>query len=203
MREPDAPIPRPPTFVQRSLAIGTVLVLAPLAALLGAVFYFAFVPAHSAEFHIAEIDTTVALRFYWTWSGPNEEGRYLTVASPHGRVTQQVCGWDWAHWSRTSVYLTPEHAIAVIGPDQCEYLVANDPPAITSLVNQSSDLWKYLGAFDLAGYPRGGHGALHLRFVRAEDQDECIVRGAQPLTPRNDAPREHARQRNCPFPPEG
>ena len=197
-----SPSPSETATAKTALLVGVCILLSPLMLFIAAVLYTTIVPAHSAEFYIDEIDTTVALKFYWRWSDTNGDGRYLTVRAPHGQITQDICGYDWAHWSRTSIYLTPEHTIAVIGPDQCEYLVTIDPLGVSDLRGDASEQWTYLGAFDLAGYPHGGRGPMHLRFLRATEQDECLTRGAQPLTPRPDRPRASARDRNCPFPPE-
>jgi hypothetical protein len=186
-----------------ALLVGVCILLSPLMLFIAAVLYTAVVPAHSAEFYIEEIDTTVALKFYWRWGDTNGDGRFLTVRAPRGRITQDVCGWDWAHWSRTSVYLTPDRKIAVLGPDQCEYLVNLAPISIAHPVRAPSEHWIYLGAFALAGYPRGSRGRLHLRFISAAEQGECVLRGSVADEPLPDSPRERARKRSCPFPPEG
>jgi hypothetical protein len=172
------------------------LLFAPIAAVvLGLVSYivwWAFVPWHAADLHIKELDTTITLQFYLTSGG---SGRYLTVKTPYGETRQNICGFNWAHWSRTSIYLTEDRRIAVLGVDHCDYVVSINPMEMTEARNIPSENWTYLGAFRLADYPK--HDAPDaFRFIPASEQTECIEEATEgpppPWTPRN-----HARQPRC------
>jgi hypothetical protein len=68
-------------------------------------------PAHPAAFYIKKVDATVGLKFYWIWN-ETRDNRYLTVRTPQGTVTYPMCGFDWAHWSRTNIYLAGDQKIA-------------------------------------------------------------------------------------------
>jgi hypothetical protein len=145
------------------------IALLPLALPASCALYLNLVPAHSASFHVGEIDTTVSLAFHWVWaeSGGNS-GRYLTVRSRQGSVTHHMCGFDWAHFPRTRVYLTAERTIAVQGSDECLPFVR--PDLIVSYNARSgSQGWRYLGAFDLVAAPHGVPGTRQLRFIPASE----------------------------------
>lgn len=177
------------------------IVLSPLMLFIAAELYTAVVPAYSATLYIKELDTSLDLRFYWVWNEANGNGRYLTARTPRGRVTENVCGWDWAHWGRTSVYLTPDGRIAVLGPDRCDYLVTIDPPELTYPFRLASEDWTYLGAFDFVESRSGRH----LRFVRATEQPECVLRGSdtEPQRPLFEKHRESTRRVSCPLAVDG
>jgi hypothetical protein len=176
----------------------TLLLLAPLVLILPAVIvvagwiaHSAIVPAHSASTTIPDLETDLTLRFHYTWQD-TDAGRYLYVNAPSGRIRIAMTAFDWAHNSRTSVYLTPERKIAVLGPSGDDYLVSLDP--LTSKVAAGvSENWAYLGAFDFQLIEDGGRP---LRFVSAAEQAECI-----PML--SEGPyqaykvRMSARQRNC------
>jgi hypothetical protein len=162
-----------------------------------------FFPAYSAEFYIKERDTTVTLAFYpvrdfWGSHEPvateQNSGRFLTVSTPDGQITQKMCGYDWAHNARTSVYLADDHDIALVGVDQCDYVISTRPFSTTPAINKPSDRWIYLGAFDLVDHDSGaGHGmpshTRELRFIPADEEAECIKAGTGSATIRNAARR--------------
>lgn len=180
------------------VATVTLLLLAPLALILPAVIvvagwiaHSAIVPAHSASTTIPDLETDLTLRFYYTWEN-TDAGRYLYVNTPRGRIRIAMMAFDWAHNSRTSVYLTPERKIAVLGPAGDDYLVSLDP-LTTKVAAGVSENWAYLGAFDFQLTEDGGRS---LRFVSASEHAECI-----PML--SEGPyqaykvRTSARQRNC------
>jgi hypothetical protein len=181
------------------VATVTLLLLAPLALILPAVIvvagwiaHSAIVPAHSASAKIPDLETDLTLRFYYTWDENADAGRYLYVNTPSGRIRIAMTAFDWAHNTRTSVYLTPERKIAVLGPEGDDYLVSLDP-LTTKVAAGVSENWAYLGAFDFQPAEDGGRP---LRFVSAAEQAECI-----PML--SEGPyqtykvRTSARQRNC------
>ena len=162
----------PPTW-RRIARILVLVALLPVAIPASFALYINFIPAHSASVHLAEIDATVSLAFYWVWDerGDNS-GRYLTVRSPKGSVTHQMWGFDWAHFPRTRIYLTGDQAISVHVTGECRafvspaLLVAYDSPWATS------DTWRYLGAFDLVSAPERGPGAWQMRFIPASERPQ-------------------------------
>jgi hypothetical protein len=181
------------------VATVTLLLLAPLVLILPAVIvvagwiaHSAVVPAHSASTKIPDLETDLTLRFYYTWDENADAGRYLYVNAPRGRIRIAMTAFDWAHNSRTSVYLTPERKIAVLGPAGDDNLVSLDP-LTTKVAAGVSENWAYLGAFDFQLAEDGGRS---LRFVSASEQAECI-----PML--SEGPyqaykvRTSARQRNC------
>jgi hypothetical protein len=123
----------------------------------------------TSSFHIAEVDTTVSLAFHWVWaeSGGNS-GRYLTVRSRKRSVTHHMCGFDWAHFPRTRVYLAAERTIAVQGSSECLPFVRPDL-IVTYDARSGSQGWRYLGAFDLVAAPHGIPGTRQLRFIPASE----------------------------------
>ena len=146
--------------------------------------YIRLVPAYSADVQISQIDATVTLRLYWERDQDN--GRYLTLRAPGGAVTLNICGWDWAHWARTSIYLTQDRAIAILGPQECDFIVRGPYRTVDQAFRVPSDKWTYLGAFDFS------HSGF--RFISAADEGECIPmlgesRGHE-WSPRNAARRE-------------
>jgi hypothetical protein len=170
------------------------ILLLPVILLVAANVYTEMVPAYSAAIHIKEIDATVALRFYWVWDGAKDEGRYLSVRAPSGGAALNICGFDWAHWARTSVYLTEERAVAVLGPHYCDYILRSPYRTIDRAFRVPSDSWIYLGAFDFRG-----SGSRHiLRFIPAMEQRECIPMSGQDIggdwAPRNGARAVRCRQ---------
>ena len=184
--------------------IGAIAVFGPLVMLIGLVVLIVgmvyiptkLFPAHSAEFHIRELDATVGIQFYWLWGVGNGDGRYLTVSTRYGYVTHEMCGFDWAHWSRTSVYLAGADQIAVVGPQECDYLISVDGLVVSPAFKVPSADWVYLGAFHFAASP-GGPGARELRFFPASEQRECIEEATEP--PMYDwAVRNSARKSRCP-----
>jgi hypothetical protein len=164
----------------------------PLILPVSAILYIDLVPAYSADVRIAEINATVTLRFYWVWDEMKDNGRYLTVSAPAGHVTANICGFDWAHWARTSVYLTEDHAVAVLGPQECDYIVRPPYRKVDRAFRTASENWTYLGAFDFGS----SGGRRILRFIPASEQRECIPMRGEP-TAYEWAPRNQARRDRC------
>lgn len=150
------------------------LVLFPVLLPALCVSYLVLVPPYSASFYVKDVRTTVTVSFYWVWNDMFDNGRRMTLRTPRGALTHAMCGYDWAHWARTGVYLTKNQNIAVVGPDGCDYLVSITDRTVTKARDMPSDKWSYLGAFDFVGYPRGGNRERALRFIPASEQAECI-----------------------------
>jgi hypothetical protein len=181
--ESRSPHPRPFREVTMSIAIVralrivavVVMVLAaPFVAiavigalgLAGLYVHSRIIPAKSGEVFFPEIDTTVRLRFYYTWG--DESGRFVTVTTRNGTIRGSIEGWDWAHYARTSIYVTPEGNVAILGQSEYDYMIDSKTLQLTQLLpgRVSSERWKYMGAFDT------GQPALH--FYPASEQKECI-----------------------------
>ena len=143
--------------------------LLPLILPASCALYPNLVPAHSASFHVAGIDTTVSLAFHWVWaeSGDNS-GRYLNLRSKNGSITHQICGFDWAHFPRTPVYLTVDRTIVIQASSECGDFLA---PGLIVTYNTrvAPQGWRYLGAFDLVTAPHGVPGTRQLRFIPASE----------------------------------
>jgi hypothetical protein len=145
----------------------------------------------TASTRISDLDTDLTLRFYSSWD--EDSGRYLYVHTPRGKTRINMALYDWVHNARTSVYLTAERKIAVLGPMGMDYLVSLDPLTTTRVAAGASENWTYLGAFD---FPLADDGGRSFRFVSAAEQAECI-----PML--SEGPyqtykvRTSARQRNC------
>jgi hypothetical protein len=129
--------------------------------------YFQIVPAKSAAVFLPEIDTTVKLQFYYTWD--DESGRFISIKNHNGTVRSSIDGWDWAHNARTSIYVTQEGNIAILGPAENDYVADGKTLRLRNLLRagKSSQTWKYMGAFD-----SGSYDSLH--FFSSSDQKECI-----------------------------
>jgi hypothetical protein len=164
---------------------------APVAAVAAYIAFWSLVPAYSACTVIADLQTTLTLRFYYIWDEQTDRGRYLSVTTPDGTTRIAMKAFDWAHNSRTSIYVTPERRIGIIGPTGDDYLASPDPLQTVNARGPSYD-WTYLGAFDfevLQGNAR------RLRFVSVAEQPECIpMQGAYIAS---DQVRKMARQRVC------
>jgi hypothetical protein len=164
---------------------------APVVAFAAYIAFWSVVPAYSASTEIADLQTTLTLRFYYIWDEQADHGRYLYMRTPAGKIRIAMTAFDWAHNSRTSIYVTPERKIAIIGPIGDDYLASLDPPQ-TMIAKGPSDDWSYLGAFDfqlLQG------GARRLRFVSAAEQAECIPMVGADIE--DQQVRKAARQRHC------
>ena len=174
-----------------SLVTAVVLTLIT-AAIIGAwIVYWTVVPAYSASTEIPELHTTLTLRFYFTEDENTDHGRYLSVAAPNGRIKIAMTGFDWAHNARTSVYLTPEHRIGIVGPFDDDYLLSLDQLKTEPARGPSED-WTYLGAFDFQQVEGIGR---QLRFISAAEQGECIpMRG---LSTEDYQVRKATRRRDC------
>jgi hypothetical protein len=164
---------------------------APVVAVAAYIAFWSVVPAYSASTQIADLQATLTLRFYYIWDEQADRGRYLYVSTPGSKTRIALKAFDWAHNSRTSIYLTRERKIGIVGPIGDDYLVSSDPLQTTTARGASYD-WSYLGAFDfqlLQG------GARRLRFISAAEQAECIpMRG---VGIESDQVRKMARQRDC------
>ena len=164
---------------------------APVVGFAAYIVFWSLVPAYSASTAIADLRTTLTLRFYYIWDEQADRGRYLSISTPAGTTRIAMKAFDWAHNSRTSLYVTPERKIGVIGPIGDDYLVSSDTLQSTT-ARAPSDDWSYLGAFDfqlLQG------GARRLRFVSAAEQAECIPMVGADIEV--DQVRKTARQRYC------
>ena len=175
-----------PVFLLKATIFLVVLLVAVVSIF---IVYYRVVPAYSASAQIGDLQTTVTLRFFYTL-GDEDDGRYLYVTAPSGVTKIALPGFDWAHYSRTSIYLTPDHKIGIVSPLLGEYLL---PPNTlkTTIASQPSSDWTYLGAFDF----EGGGAERQLQFVSATEQVECIPTGG--LDIQNFAFREAARHENC------
>lgn len=164
---------------------------APVVAVAAYIVFWTVVPAYSASTQIADLQAILTLRFYYIWDEQADHGRYLYVSTPGGKTRIAMKAFDWAHNSRTSIYVTPERKIGIIGPIGDDYLASLDPPQTTTASGPSDD-WSYLGAFDfqlLQG------GARRLRFVSAAEQAECIPMVGADIE--DYQVRKTARQRDC------
>jgi hypothetical protein len=145
-------------------APGIALVLLLLASPVGFVLalpllspiYAYFVPAYSASAQLNELQATVKLQFHL--SDNPHSGRALTVSTPDSSAKASMCGYDWAHYGRTELYLTERRTIAVISKE-CDYEISFGPLHIDDRTAASgvrpgravkfrSKSWTYLGAFD-------------------------------------------------------
>jgi hypothetical protein len=176
------------------------LLLAPLAFVLpffillaGALVHSVIVPDHTATARIPDLDTDLTLRFYSTWAD-NDSGRYLYINTPRGKIKIYMTAFDWAHNARTSIYLTPERRIAVLGPMGDDHLVSVDTLTTSNVAAASeSEKWAYIGAFD---FQFAEDGRRPLRFVSAAEQAECIpMRWERP--DQTYKVRASVRQNNC------
>jgi hypothetical protein len=174
-------------LVLLALPIVSILTLALIA--LGGLAYSQVVPAATAETFIPELKASVRLELYYTLRD-RDSGEYLVVEGPYGRATGTIGGvMEWAHWSRTSLYLTDDGKLAVLGTAYEDYIVDPSNSTIKGLVGQiASEHWTYLGAFD------GGHS---LKFIPASEQRECNATAMHDEEPYMWAARPHSRQERC------
>jgi hypothetical protein len=164
---------------------------APVVSVAAYIAFWSLVPAYSASTAIVDLRTTLTLRFYYIWDEQADRGRYLSISTPSGTTRIAMRAFDWAHNSRTGIYVTPERKIGIIGPIDDDYLVSSDPLQ-SMTAREPSDDWSYLGAFDFQLLPGG---AQRLRFVSAAEQDECIPMAGADIE--GDQVRKMARQRYC------
>jgi hypothetical protein len=159
------------TVLLTVLLLAAIVVAIPVVPLAAYIVYGAIVPAHSASTVIADVRTTLTLRFYYTWDGDNDDsGRYLHLTGPTGHLQVKMTAFDWAHNARTSLYLTPRREIAVLGPMGDDWLISLDPPR-GILLREPADNWTYLGAFDYEWLPLNER---RLHFFSPAEQAECI-----------------------------
>jgi hypothetical protein len=126
-------------------------------------------PVYSASVSIPELNTTIKLEFYMVWDEMQESGRYLTVSTQKTSVRSEIDGFDWVHNARTSIYETPQHKIAVLGPMESDYVIDPRRIELNHLSPFASSVgWNYIGAFDFGG---ASHA---LQFFPASQQSECI-----------------------------
>jgi hypothetical protein len=178
------------------LLIVALVVALPVVSLAAWIAYGLLVPTHSASTVIADVRTTVTLRFYHTWDSDNDDhGVYLHVTAPTGRLRIAMKNFDWVHWARTSLYLTPQREIVALGVMDDDYLITLDPLGCSPWVREPSADWTYLGAFDYdhRSSARDGNG---LRFFSAAEQVECLPVGGGPVA--DYMVRKAARQDRCP-----
>lgn len=133
----------------------------------------AFGVPNGRETDLSILKTTVELRFYYTEDENSDSGRYLYVTTPTGSTRIELRVFDWAHYPRTSLYLTPDHSLGVVTPGGNDYVVALATLRAVAAIAQKSfdDGWQYLGAFDFQYFSVSKR---HLRFVTASQQPECI-----------------------------
>jgi hypothetical protein len=133
--------------------------------------YWKVVPAYSASTQIASVQATITLRLFFTEEENVRQGRYyFDVTVPNGTVTIAMSALDWANISRTSIYLTPKHQIAIVGPRGDDHLISLDSLKAED-AREPSDDWTYLGAFD---FQDSLYFERELAFVSAAQQAECI-----------------------------
>ena len=164
---------------------------APVVAVALYIAFWSLMPAYSASTVVADLQTTLTLRFYYIWDQQTDRGRYLYVTTPGGATRIAMKALDWAHNSRTSLYVTPDRKIGIVGPTGDDYLVSPDPLQTVTATGPSYD-WTYLGAFDFELLQDNGR---RLRFVSAAEQPECIP--MQNADIESDQVRKMARQRAC------
>ena len=161
------------------VAVALTIVVIPLAYLGAWLVYMSVVPPYSATMEVPELKTAVTLRFYYIWDVQGDQGRRLTIQAPPGNTTIKMYAFDWAHNSRTSLYLTSERELAILGPMGDDRLVSLDT-LIRKNARGPSDDWTYLGAFDFADFlepdPLSNIARRwrELRFISATEQAECI-----------------------------
>ena len=181
------------------LAVLLVMLALPPTLLAGYFVYVKVVPAYSASFYVEDLQTTVTRRYYLTADEMSDDGRRVTFVTPSAAVSAPMCGYDWAHWARTSVYRTSD-GIAVLGRRGCDLQLVLDPLAsIEQASDRGSETWRYLGAFDVVDDPR----SRQLRFIPAAEQAECLELATKEVLHPEPTPRNHMRQARCPAPPPG
>ena len=170
-----------------ALPLGVILALALTVS--GFLLFTQLVPAVSAKAFVAELDTSVKLELYGVLDVRNSSGRYLVIDSPKGRISSNIAGFDWAHWSRTSLYLTEDRKIAVLGVLCSDYIIDPSNLTIENLAgNAASDGWTYLGAFD---------GGSNLKFIPATAQRECNPTAMSEEEPPQEVARKQSRHESC------
>jgi hypothetical protein len=178
-------------IVTGGLALLTLLILLFVG---GLAAYFSIIPAYSADHDVEAVRTNVLLEFYMVWDETKEDGRYLTISSPTGRRTVKMCGFDWAHRSRTGLYLTEDNKLAVMGPKECDYIIVNvETLKLANVRPAASEGWTYLGAFQIV--LESDYKTRKLRFIDASEQAECIEMAIESWSPT--LPRNHARREDC------
>jgi hypothetical protein len=171
------------------LALPVVGILTVALIVPGGLVYIRLVPAATAETVIPELKASVRLELYYTW-GDRDSGEYLVIDGPYGRAAGKIGGvMDWAHWSRTSLYLTEDSKIVVLGTAYEDYIVDPSHLTIKYLTGQvASERWRYLGAFD---------GGPSLRFIPVSEQRECNATAMHGEEPYSWAARPQSRQEWC------
>lgn len=151
--------------------------------------YTLLMPVASAKTFIPELKASVTLELYYTHRD-RDSGEYLIVDSPYGRVAGKIGGvMEWTHWSRTSLYLTEDHKLAVLGTAYEDYIVDLSKLTISDLAGRvASERWTYLGVFD---------GGSALRFIPASKQRECNATAMHQEEPYSWAARPQSRQEWC------
>jgi hypothetical protein len=157
--------------------------------IIGVVAYNQLVPVATAETFIPELKASVRLELYYR-QDDRDTGEYLVVNGPTGRTAGKIGSiMGWAQWSRTSLYLTEDRKLAMLGTTYADYIVDLSDRTIKDLTGQvASDGWKYLGAFD---------GGRNLRFIPATEQRECNATAVNGEEPYAWAARPKSRQEWC------
>jgi hypothetical protein len=125
-------------------------------------------PAHSASISIPELNASIRLEFYMVWDETEESGRYLAISTSKASIRSEIGGFDWSHNARTSIYETPEHKMAVLGPMESDYMFDPQTMTLNGLPSYASSVgWKYIGAFDFGA-------SRTFQFFSALQQSECI-----------------------------
>jgi len=182
-------------FLTVALALLAAVLLLPLL-LVVQLFSQRLVPAFSATTQIDQLDTTIEIDLYSTSPiGKAEFARYLTVRTPEGTIKREMSG-DWGGATRTSLYLTEDGQIAILGPANDDYLVSLKPPNITNRFARASEGWAYLGAFDFVTHiSTTGRHTRTFALIAPVDQRECIPIMGDFEPGRH---RSFAYQRSCP-----
>ena len=134
-----------------ALLIGGVFAILalPFLPIAAGMLYYSFFPWYAADHNVGAVRTNVLLEFYLLSDEAKDDGRYLTITNAAGRKRFEICGIDWAHYSRTNLYLTEDNNLAVEGVKHCDYVVALDKLELITWRGPVPDKWTYLGAFEI------------------------------------------------------
>ena len=146
--------------------------------------------AHSADRDLPEIKAKVEIDLYLVPPYHLAEyERYLTLTTPGGSVRKKL-SVDWGGAARTSLYLTADRNLVILGPAGDDYLLSLGSRRIAQNFRLDSSDWTYLGAFD---FRRDGRDRV-FRFLTAAESAECIPSMGD-FPPGSH--RSHAYQRRC------
>jgi hypothetical protein len=106
--------------------------------------------------------------------GATEYERTLKIETAAESLTIRMFD-DWGPARRTSIYLTENGSLVVLGPAHDDYFVSLRPLRRLQAPAQSdSSRWAYVGAFDLATTGVGRDRRTVLRFFSSAQQAECV-----------------------------